>query len=56
MTIAEAWLAGREHLTASGIAEAAITAEVLLRHALGLTRTELYLRWDRPVDDAAWQR
>ncbi|MDR7543395.1 MAG: peptide chain release factor N(5)-glutamine methyltransferase [Armatimonadota bacterium] len=56
MTIAEAWLAGREHLAACGVAEAAITAEVLLRHVLGMTRTELYLRWDRPVDNATWDR
>jgi release factor glutamine methyltransferase len=56
MTIAEAWMAGREHLAACGVVEAAITAEVLLRHALRLDRTELYLRWDRPLDEAAWER
>lgn len=56
MTVAEAWQAGREHLAAQGIDEAAITAEVLLRHSLSLTRTELYVAWDRPVDDAAFAR
>ncbi|MGH2403499.1 MAG: peptide chain release factor N(5)-glutamine methyltransferase [bacterium] len=56
MTVAEAWHAGREHLAASGIDEAAISAEVLLRHALGLSRTELYLTWDRPVAPEAWAR
>lgn len=49
-------MAGREHLAALGVEEAAITAEVLLRHALGWTRTELYLAWHRPLDEAAWTR
>jgi release factor glutamine methyltransferase len=56
VTVAEAWQAGREHLSALGIDEAAITAEVLLRHALGFDRTALYLAWDRPIDPAAWAR
>lgn len=56
MTVAQAWQAGREHLAALGIDDAAITAEVLLRHALGLDRTALYLAWDRPLDPAAWTR
>lgn len=56
MIVAEAWHAGREHLAASGIDEAAISAEVLLRHVLGLSRTELYLAWDRPVAPEAWAR
>lgn len=56
MNVADAWTAGREHLSASGVDEAGITAEVLLRHALGLTRTELYMAWHRPIDEAAWLR
>lgn len=56
MIVAEAWHAGREHLAASGIDEAAISAEVLLRHTLGLSRTELYLAWDRPIAPEAWAR
>jgi release factor glutamine methyltransferase len=56
VTVAEAWQAGREHLAALGIDEAAITAEVLLRHALALDRTALYLAWDRPIDPAVWTR
>lgn len=56
MTVADAWQAGREHLAALGIDEAGITADVLLRHALGLTRTGLYLAWNRPIDAAAWAR
>ncbi|MGH2376673.1 MAG: peptide chain release factor N(5)-glutamine methyltransferase [bacterium] len=56
MTVAEASHAGREHLAASGIDEAGITAEVLLRHVLNLNRTELYLAWDRPIAPEAWAR
>jgi len=56
VTVAEAWMAGREHLAALGIDEAGITAEVLLRHALNLSRTDLYLVWGRPIDAPAWTR
>lgn len=56
MTVAEAWQAGREHLAAQGIDEAAITAEVLLRHSLNLSRAELYLVWDRPIDHSGFDR
>lgn len=56
MIVADAWMAGRERLTALGIDEAGITAEVLLRHALHLSRTELYLAWDRPIEAGAWAR
>jgi release factor glutamine methyltransferase len=49
-------MAGREHLTALEIDEAGITAEVLLRHALDLSRTELHRAWDRPVEAGAWAR
>jgi release factor glutamine methyltransferase len=54
VTIGDAWRAGREHLAAAGIDEAEITAEVLLRHALGLSRTDLYLAWDRLLPPDAW--
>ncbi|MBI3997403.1 MAG: peptide chain release factor N(5)-glutamine methyltransferase [Armatimonadetes bacterium] len=56
MTVAEAWQAGREHLAALGIDEAGITAEVLLRHAMGVSRTGLYLAWDRLLAEDAWTR
>ncbi|MDR7420192.1 MAG: peptide chain release factor N(5)-glutamine methyltransferase [Armatimonadota bacterium] len=49
-------MAGREHLAALGIDEAGITAEVLLRHALNVTRAQLYMAWDRPLDEGAWVR
>lgn len=56
LTAAQAWMAGREHLAALGVDEAGISAEVLLRHALGLDRTGLYLAWDRPIGTDAWER
>lgn len=56
LTVAAACQAGREHLAALGVDEAAITAEVLLRHALGLSRTALYRAWDRPVGAEGWAR
>jgi release factor glutamine methyltransferase len=55
-TAGDAWIAGREHLDALGIDEAAITAEVLLRHALNLTRTQLYVAWGRPIAPETWAR
>src|SRR3989441_8401004 len=45
---------GREHLAASGSAEAPIEAEVLLRHVLQLDRAAFYARWDRPISEDAW--
>jgi release factor glutamine methyltransferase len=56
MTIKEAYFFGREHLAASGSMEAAIEAEVLLRHALGMDRTQLYTRWDGSMPAASWDR
>jgi release factor glutamine methyltransferase len=56
VTVGEAAQAGREHLAALGIDEAGITAEVLLRHALRLDRTALYLAWDRALEPGAWDR
>ncbi|MDR7482722.1 MAG: peptide chain release factor N(5)-glutamine methyltransferase [Armatimonadota bacterium] len=49
-------MAGREHLAALGVPEPGASAEVLLRHALGWSRTDLYLHWHRPLDPAAWPR
>jgi release factor glutamine methyltransferase len=41
-------LAG-EHLGAKGVDNARLDAELLLAHALGLTRVELYTNYDRPL-------
>ncbi len=56
MTVREAFLWGREHLAASGSSEAAIEADLLLRHALGWDRAGMYLRWEAPLEDAVWDR
>ena len=56
MRVADAWHAGREHLVALGVDEAGITAEVLLRHSVGWTRAELYLRWHQPLAAGACAR
>ena len=56
LTIREAYLWGREHLAASGSAEAAIEAEVLLRHVLGVDRAGLYIRWTQSLSAEAWGR
>src|SRR5438445_1185642 len=53
-SIREAYLMGREHLAASGSAEAPIEAEVLLRHVLQLDRAAFYARWDRPISEDGW--
>lgn len=56
LTLRQAYLWGREHLAASGIQECGLEAEVLLRHALGLDRAQLYARWHSPLPAEAWQR
>ncbi len=53
MTAAEALHAAQRHLAEAGIEEAALEAEVLLRHALGLDRAQLFARLDNAVDDGA---
>jgi release factor glutamine methyltransferase len=55
-TIREGYLWGREHLAASGSAEAAIEAEVLLRHVLHLDRAGLYARWMESIAAGAWEQ
>src|SRR5512140_2044048 len=42
-----------EYLEAHGFDEARLHAELLLSHALNLPRPELFLRPDRPIDEAA---
>src|SRR3972149_3912080 len=55
-SVREAWLLGREHLLAIGVEAAGLEAEVLLRHVLGMSRTDLYLAWERAVPAAAGDR
>ncbi|MDR7583981.1 MAG: peptide chain release factor N(5)-glutamine methyltransferase [Armatimonadota bacterium] len=47
---------GREHLLAVGVEAAGLEAEVLLRHALQVSRTDLYRAWEAPVEAAQWER
>lgn len=54
--VREAYLWGREHLEACGVEEAALEAEVLLRHALGVDRAQLYARWSADVPEELWRR
>jgi release factor glutamine methyltransferase len=54
MTVREAFLWGREHLAASGSHEAAVEAELLLRHAVGWDRAGLYTRWESSLSDTSW--
>src|SRR5438876_12354737 len=54
-SIRDAYLMGREHLAASGSAEAPIEAEVLLRHVLQLDRAAFYTGWNRPISEDAWR-
>ncbi len=56
MTLRQAYLWGREHLAASGIHEADVEAEVLLRHSLGFDRAQLYARWYNALPAEGWQR
>ena len=55
LSIRDAYLMGREHLAASGSAEAPIEAEVLLRHVLQLDRAAFYTGWNRPISEDAWR-
>ena len=45
-----------EVLAGKGIEDPRLDAELLLAHALGLTRLQLYLQFDRPVSDDELQR
>jgi release factor glutamine methyltransferase len=54
MTVREAFLWGREHLAASGSHEAAVEAELLLRHAAGWDRAGLYTRWESTLPEPSW--
>ncbi len=39
-----------DYFTTKGVSEARASAEVLLAHSLGLTRLDLYLRYDQPLN------
>ena len=50
MTLGEVLRRSAEHLAAKGSETPRLDAELLLAHALGLTRVELYTQFDRPLD------
>ncbi len=52
MTLAEVLRGATEYLSARGIENPRLDAELLLARALGLTRIELYTQHDRPLTDA----
>ena len=56
MTLGQMLRAAREELGRHHIDDAAIEAEVLLRHALGLSRSQLYVELDREIDPGQRER
>lgn len=52
-TLSDALRRGRKRLTAAGGATPGLDAEVLLRHVLGLDRTELFVRLPEPIAASA---
>jgi release factor glutamine methyltransferase len=56
VNVKDAFLAGREHLTAAGSSESSIEAEVLLRRAAGWDRAALYIRWESALAADVWER
>jgi release factor glutamine methyltransferase len=48
-TLSDALRRGRKRLTAAGSATPGLDAEVLLRHVLGIDRTELFVRLPEPI-------
>ncbi|MPZ48757.1 MAG: HemK family protein methyltransferase [Dehalococcoidia bacterium] len=56
ITLRSAIAAARDRLRAAGIDDAALEAEVLLRHALGLSRSQLFMRLEGPIDPVAAAR
>ncbi|MEE9202164.1 MAG: peptide chain release factor N(5)-glutamine methyltransferase [Dehalococcoidia bacterium] len=55
MNLQEAWQHGSRLLDAVGIPDASLESEILLRHAMGLSRAALFSRWGEPVL-ALWLR
>ena len=51
MTLGEVLRAATEYLERKGVGSSRLDAELLLAHALGLTRLELYTQHDRPLSE-----
>ncbi|MFC1477088.1 peptide chain release factor N(5)-glutamine methyltransferase [candidate division KSB1 bacterium] len=56
MTILELLNISTEHLKSQGITNPKTSCEILLAHALGLRRLDLYLKYDQPVTEEERQR
>jgi len=56
MTILELLKTSTEHLKSKGITNSKTSCEILLSHALGMKRLDLYLNYDRKVSDAERER
>ena len=52
MTLGEVLAATTEYFTRKGIDTPRLDAELVLAHALGMTRLELYTSFDRPLTEA----
>jgi release factor glutamine methyltransferase len=52
LTVLEVLKLAADHFQKHGSASARLDAEVLLAHALGLRRLDLYLKFDRPLSEA----
>ncbi|WP_199623643.1 peptide chain release factor N(5)-glutamine methyltransferase [Paenibacillus alkalitolerans] len=56
MTVREAYIKASSFLRERGVGEHAASAELLMRHVLGVTRTRLLLLWSDPMDAEAFKR
>ncbi|WP_309123241.1 peptide chain release factor N(5)-glutamine methyltransferase [Paenibacillus sp.] len=56
MTVREAFMRASSFLGERGTSEAPASAELLLQHVLGVTRTKLLAIWSDPIDEDAFER
>ena len=56
MTLRSAWTQARSRLERAGVEDAALEAEVMLRHALGIDRAAFFAALEEPADAAGLER
>jgi len=56
MTVREAFMRASSFLGERGASEAPASAELLLQHVLGVTRTKLLAIWSDPIDEDAFEK
>ena len=56
MTVRESWVQGAEQLANSGVADAPIEAEVLLRHAMDVERADFFASLQQPLSTSGQVR